>query len=403
MRRVGAGLLLSLIILLPGCRFFPLGGRQVTFTFTSSTHGSINRSIQHSVFSSGDSTSLLDDSFLREGLQEANRGERIMQLSPIDFVIDLDEMSVYTDSGSRDPLVIINTRTGAIIPKHYSLLYSKHILRDFTLLRKTYDGFTLTFLPFAGAHTSNDGYYAQSFLVVDLGSNYSGIQLAGETSYDQFPFELDPTLHYFSLSEIIPFDVSFFESIIIGDDIEEPFYSEVSFRGSGFFIPGPAIDLSGFQNPEIIFHLDTENLIEVYDAGTPGDYSDDQVTLKLSDPFPVSLRVEEATNLGAGPDENDTTPCSEVKYLDIAGPTTANTLIWINPTDQDFDRVAIVRKAGSAPVDSNDGEVVYDSYIPNYLDKDGTPGAHYYYRVMTVDFSGNFSDGIVVDQVQAGG
>jgi hypothetical protein len=84
----------------------------------------------------------------------------------------------------------------------------------------------------------------------------------------------------------------------------------------------------------------------------------------------------------------------------ISGPTTYSTLQWISPKDPDFDKVVIVRKAGSAPTSKTDGDIVYDGYLPNYCDTTGSSGVHYYYLVYTVDNSGNASTGIVLDQVQ---
>jgi hypothetical protein len=141
------------------------------------------------------------------------------------------------------------------------------------------------------------------------------------------------------------------------------------------------------------------DLVEIYDAGTPDVYTDDIVTFKVDDPFPVSLTIQE-NEADPSPSGDDTTPPDDVIAAAISGPTTYNTLQWINPIDEDFDKVVVVRKAGSAPADRNDGEVVYDSYKPNYVDSTGTSGTDYYYTIYAVDRAGNYSAGVTLNQVQ---
>ena len=77
------------------------------------------------------------------------------------------------------------------------------------------------------------------------------------------------------------------------------------------------------------------------------------LTLNLDRPFPISIQVRES-EVGASPTQSDTTPPAEVHAAMIAGPTSWNTLQWINPRDDDFDHVEIVRKAGSTPAGHSD-------------------------------------------------
>ena len=123
------------------------------------------------------------------------------------------------------------------------------------------------------------------------------------------------------------------------------------------------------------------------------------LTLNLDRPFPISIQVRES-EVGASLTQSDTTPPAEVHTAMIAGPTSWNTLQWINPRDDDFDHVEIVRKAGSTPAGHSDGDVIYDGYEPNHVDVTGQSGTLYYYRIITVDASGNRSDGVVLSQMQ---
>ena len=42
---------------------------------------------------------------------------------------------------------------------------------------------------------------------------------------------------------------------------------------------------------------------------------------------------------------------------------------------------------------------MYAGYEPNFCDTEAEQGSHYYYLICAVDFSGNASEGIVVDAV----
>lgn len=60
-------------------------------------------------------------------------------------------------------------------------------------------------------------------------------------------------------------------------------------------------------------------------------------------------------------------------------------LSWINPTEESFDGVLIVRKAGAPPDSRQDGTVVYSGTDETYTDNDTSLQAEtaYYYRIYT--------------------
>jgi hypothetical protein len=266
----------------------------------------------------------------------------------------------------------------------------------------------MAFLPFGNGFSDND-MYIKSCLKVSLGSSYDGVWLPGQVGIDL----ADPSVHWFGFDSLQPFNCSFLSYVTIGSDISAPGIQNpggtmppngvwdlgglgtTSGNATSIFLPGPDIDLGGYTNPEVVLMYQMNGLIEVYDNSTPSTYSDDIVTLNLADPFPVSLEVREHSGAGSG---SDSTAPGEVSFLHLSG-TGNNTLQWINPQDSDFDKVVVVRKAGSAPVDKNDGSVVYSSYEPNFCDTNGVPGTDYYYRVFAVDFSGSWSSGVVGNKV----
>ena len=89
-----------------------------------------------------------------------------------------------------------------------------------------------------------------------------------------------------------------------------------------------------------------------------------------------------------------------MRYPAISGDQYYNTLQWVNPIDEDFDKVVITRKDSSAPLYQGDGDIVYEGYEPAHPDLTGTSGVEYYYLVQTVDYSGNASSGVVLSKVQ---
>ena len=345
------------------------------------------------------------------------RGQLRTQLTPERFILDIDILALYnvTETSPAQTTKLsemVQNPDGALIPQHIDLVYADDFIRDVEITEATFNGISMQVQP-QGNNTSNDGYYVRSLVGVSLPSEYDGKTLSGE--YDGIP-GLPADLRFFSFADLQPFETNdgFLSYLTIGSDIAEDSIqnpngemgtwevplTETNGNAVSLFFPlEEDIDFSPYENPEICFNWDMTDLVEIYDAGTPDIYTDDIVTFKVDDPFPVSLTIQE-NEADPSPSGDDTTPPNDVIAAAISGPTTYNTLQWINPIDEDFDKLVVVRKAGSAPADKNDGEVVYDSYKPNYVDSTGTSGTDYYYTIYAVDRAGNYSAGVTLNQVQ---
>lgn len=68
-------------------------------------------------------------------------------------------------------------------------------------------------------------------------------------------------------------------------------------------------------------------------------------------------------------------------------------LNWINPRDNRFDGVRIVRSESFFPKDEYDGEVVYEGSASSFRDENTLPGTLYYYAIFSKDKNGKFSSG----------
>ena len=66
---------------------------------------------------------------------------------------------------------------------------------------------------------------------------------------------------------------------------------------------------------DLLFEWDLFRLIEVYDNNTPEDPSDDLITLRLDNPFPITLRAEPSSEWEPIPGDGLTPP--EVSRMDI--------------------------------------------------------------------------------------
>lgn len=362
---------------------------------------------------------IIDDSLFKASLNNSTRGELLKSFTPVEFILDIDALGIYiSDSNSGNPIItnileFVTQPGGAIIPRHINIIKDEDFIRELTAPMPEYTGMAIQFM--SGMSTSNDGHYVLSFIGVDLGPDYDGITLLNELNLTTWETTLgmdlnsDSAIHYFNFNTLNPFDEDI-QVLYIGSDISTPGLvsssdSDVTdlsyFRSTAVaFRPSAnSIVLSNFENPELQFNWDMENLIEVYNNGTL-DLNDDIVTFNLSDPFPVSLTVAENNTIVQNGSTSDATAPTEVLYPAISGKTTYNTIQWLNPTDNDFEKVIITRKIDSEPTDINDGDTVYESYTPNYCDETGTSGVHYYYKIFTKDYSGNSSLGIVLDQIQ---
>ena len=360
-------------------------------------------------------TAIHDDQFFKTERQEAHRGSLRHQLTPKSFVLDIDDIAVYNRLGtnfymSKRLLKSVSSPAG-IIPQHYDLVHAYGIIRDAMIQNSTYDGLSVQFLPQVGS--SNDGFYVLSITGIELPEEYDDVELQGEvTDIEGIP----DGLRYFSFEYLQPIETNegFFSGISIGADVEENWIQNPKGESGTWVNPvgitsgnsvaiylsaDEKIDISSFDYPEILLNWDMENLVQIWDNNQPDNPHAHIITYNLNDPFPVSLTVRENIASTGIPVDKNNVP-SDVIIPAIAGKSSNNTLQWINPQDKDFREVSIIRKAGEKPQDRTDGEEVYRSHIPNYVDLTGTSGTHYFYLIQTVDFMGNYSEGVVLDQVQ---
>jgi hypothetical protein len=327
-------------------------------------------------------------------------------------MLQLDDVVVYNRLGSEAYmshylLERVRTPIGGIIPQNYDLVRSNGIIRDALVQSTTYDGISMQFLPWG-----NTG--------VEFPEEYDGITFPDETTNSDYAKNFPEGLRYFWFGELQPIEINdgFLSYLTIGSDIEEnwvqnpkgeigrwtnPVTVTLGNAVALYLASETSIDVGSYEDPELLLQWDMQNLIEIWDNGTPSDLSDDIVTYKLHDPFPVSIIVRERVIKTVNPSDN--IPPSDVIAPIIYVPIiyeqeSVNTLQWLNPQEEDFNEVSIIRKADSAPSDRSDGEEVYRSHIPNFIDTTGTSGVHYHYLIQAVDYSGNYSTGIVLDQVQ---
>jgi len=96
----------------------------------------------------------------------------------------------------------------------------------------------------------------------------------------------------------------------------------------------------------------------------------------------------------------DTIPPADVTNFTAAVDEQVN-LSWINPTDDDFAGVKIIRRTGIYPVDVTDGTQVYDGTGTSYTDTDLSceTAYYYYYKTFTYDEVPNYSSGVGISPI----
>ena len=399
--------------LVSGCN--PGGG---SFSGTVSVSAGVGNNTTSANISSRDYVlePMSSEEYYKADRKAAARGNLVTTVTPERFILDIDDLALYNATNTPPAQTTklsesVSNPAGGIIPQHIDLAYADDFIRDVEIAEGIFNGISMQIQP--GISTSTDGTYIRSLIGVSLPSEYDGITLMNEVDGIN---GLPPDLRFFSFADLQPFETNagFLSYITFGSDIEEDSIQNPGGETGTWEVPltvtnGNAvalffpleedIDFSPYENPEICFNWELTDLVEIYDNGTSGDYTDDIVTFKTADPFPVSLTIQENEAEPAS-SETDSTPPDDVFGAAMSGSTTWNTLQWINPIDEDFDKVVVVRKAGSAPADSSDGEEVYNSYQPNYVDTTGTSGTDYYYTIYAVDYSGNYSAGVTLNQVQ---
>ncbi len=119
----------------------------------------------------------------------------------------------------------------------------------------------------------------------------------------------------------------------------------------------------------------------------------------LADIYTIALKVKDTGGLTSCTSQvvyvaEDITPPIDV--TDFRGRVEGYNIVlsWINPPDEDFTGVRIVRKIGDYPSDVNDGTVVYDGIGTTYVDPNLSSGVVYYYRAYAHDDVPNYSHGV---------
>ncbi len=92
----------------------------------------------------------------------------------------------------------------------------------------------------------------------------------------------------------------------------------------------------------------------------------------------------------------DITPPGNVTNFTAQGLDGQVVLSWTNPADADFVRTLIVKKIGSAPINEDDGDAIYEGTDTTFTDTELVNGAAYYYTAYTFDGAPNYSSGVMV-------
>lgn len=366
---------------------------------------------------------IIDDSFYKAERQGLSEVIPIATLTPEHFILQIDTIQLYreTETGYETAEIWDMTQLppGEIIPQHVDLAYADRFIRDAEVTGTNWDGFMIQFLPGVGETNSIPQH---SVIGVDL-SGVEGItdttaflnggdNLSEETA--DFTIE-GSSARFFPFSGVQPLDVDFLSYIVIGTNfdgtgIQNPEGAmppdsgswdlpggDTSGNASMIFSNSPtAIDFSAFENPEILFNWDLQDLIEVYEVGE--SYV---LTLALDNPFPLSITVRDrpaATGDGgtAGTAPGDVLApwIGRVDSLFSEITDQWNVMHWINPTDASFDRVVIVRKDGSYPTSPTDGDAVYEGHKPAFVDQEANPSDSLRYTIWAVSDDDQYSTGI---------
>lgn len=88
-------------------------------------------------------------------------------------------------------------------------------------------------------------------------------------------------------------------------------------------------------------------------------------------------------------DAEDLTPPDNVTGLTVKAGNTEVILTWVNPTNDDFAGVKVVRKTGAYPTNENDGTIIAQGKITTFKDVGLTNNTTYYYQIFPYDTQGN--------------
>ncbi|MGI6518686.1 MAG: hypothetical protein ACOX4C_07905 [Bacillota bacterium] len=191
------------------------------------------------------------------------------------------------------------------------LALAKDILRvDYLLEHGRYD-FTVVEMDIWGENCPPDSsncFSGLSEVHVDLGDEYREVS---------FPKELRSkshgTVHVFQLVDLIPLGRKDYIALVrlsFDHEVDRPYIvtpdgsyvrdfnpyfwdsrTRMGLAAYVIYLPGLDLHLSS-ESAHLIFDWDLVDLIEIYDNGTPDDVSDDPITLRLDNLFPITLRAE---------------------------------------------------------------------------------------------------------------
>lgn len=268
------------------------------------------------------------------------------------------------------------------------------------------------------------------YVSVDLGPEYSGVRLIQELDPAVLlDVDTDPRLHYFDFGILIPYDpggirpygvdpysgafefggwspswLTFWENLV--EPAVHTFTSESNptYEIVGMAFPGVEYDFTTYVDPLITLVFDFSELLTLYDSNTPGDPSDDVIALDFINPLDFEVVIAERDEVDAYTSEAGAPDA--VRYAQLTtrfvgscyGAEQRNYLHWVNPRNDDLDKVTVVRKEGSPPTSITDGTVIYSGFYPACIDFTATVFGDYQYALFAVDFDGNVSQPVVVDE-----
>lgn len=348
------------------------------------------------------------------------KGNRVGAYTPHSLVGTLWDMGVAS-TNYRLPLSLdLGVATGphqgfGLLPV-FDLAFARDIVyADYIVEHGRYD-FTVVEMYITGRNQGPDSNYCFSWIsevCVDLGERYRNVTFPNEDAEKK-----QGTVHVFQLVNLIPlpeehrmigvrlaFDHNVDRPYIVNPDGSyvgdfNPYFwdtpTRIGFAGYVIYLPGLNIDL-GSGSKHLILEWDLAGLVEVYDHGTPDNVEDDLVTLRLDNPFPITLKAEPYGDWEPIPGDQMDPP--DVSQLDIRFYDLINRQVfvrWLNPSVRDFKQTHVVKKEGSPPTGMTDGQKVYVGTFPMYEDNNVELHRDYYYLVVVEDQEGRLSGGKVI-------
>ncbi|HPT82652.1 MAG TPA: hypothetical protein PLM25_02080 [Limnochordia bacterium] len=353
----------------------------------------------------------------REPFASEAQGELVGSFTPSSLIISLEGIQLEKPPGDTLMLSLTSevnsTPDGgwSILP-NFDLACANEILNAAYAVRETdFDWqsvrvtmFTRTAGWKADRPNSELPYVGQ--VKVDLGPDYANVDFGGLA-------RLEGDLHVFEFADLIPLEGredTVVLSMLFVDQVQAPFIinpdgayvdnfrptyweTDSTWGHAGYIIYNPGLRLDLRKTNHLIFEYDLTDLIEVYDNGTPEDPSDDLITFKLTNPFPIRFLAEQHTENPTPPEPQEIRDVDhlEIGYFDLLERVVV--LKWTNPPLETFEQVRIVRKEGEAPQSLEDGEEVYTGRFPIFQDRDVEEGREYHYLVVVEDCYRTLSQG----------